>query len=152
MSRSKNKRFNTTLRAVCNIPQLRMVVSFANQFIWYNYTSSMRQSADPLAWVDQQMNYHEITDEMLNGENYKIMNVLLSKQRISATDNPPTKNPVEWILNLRLSKELGKSSGISFYVNNFLFYEPYKTNNNSTTLTQRNLGSFNFGVELFFNF
>lgn len=152
MYRSTDKRFNTTLRAVCNIPQLRMVLSVANEFVWYNYSSSMRKSADPLAWIDNNLNTHEITAEMLADENYTIMDVLLSKQRISATDNPPVKYPKTWLLNIRLNKELGKTSGLSFYVNNFLFYEPFKTTSSSTTLSQRNEGSFNFGVELFFNF
>lgn len=152
LSKSNNKRFNTTLRAICNIPQLRMVLSLANQVVWYNYTSSMRKSADPLAWIDRQMNYREITEAMLLDENYKIMDVLLSKQRISATDTPPVKYPITWLMNIRLNKELGKTSGLSFYVNNFLFYEPFKTTTTSTSLVQRNEGSFNFGVELFFNF
>lgn len=151
-SRDLKRRFNTTLRAICNIPQLRMVLSVANQFIWYNYSSTMSKSADPIAWLDNGLNYHEITEEMLLDEDYKIMDVLLSKQRISATDTPPVLYPKTWLLNIRLNKELGKTSGLSFYVNNFLFYEPYKTSSTTTTLSQRNEGSFNFGVELFFNF
>lgn len=152
ISKNNNRRFNTTLRAICNIPKLRMVLSVSNQVVWYNYTSSIRNSADPIAWIDREMNYHEITQEMLLDENYKIMDILLSKQHISASDTPPVKYPITWLMNIRLNKELGKTSGLSFYVNNFLFYEPFKTTSNSTTLSQRNEGSFNFGVELFFNF
>lgn len=152
ISKNNNKRFNTTLRAVCNIPQLRMVLSVSNQVIWYNYTSTIRQSVDPLAWIDINMDYHKITEAMLLDENYKIKDVLLSKQHISASDTPPVKYPITWLMNIRLNKELGKTSGLSFYVNNFLFYEPFKTTSSTTTLSQRNEGSFNFGVELFFNF
>ena len=32
-----------------------------------------------------------------------------------------------------------------------MFYEPFLTQSNSNTLTQRNTGTFSFGVELFFN-
>jgi hypothetical protein len=66
-------------------------------------------------------------------------------------DNVPTKNPVTWNLSARLTKELGKSAGFSFYANNVLFYEPFMSSSTSKSLTQRNTGNFSFGVELFFN-
>ena len=48
--------------------------------------------------------------------------------------------------------QLGNVGGLSLYVNNMLFYEPYlRANNNTTTLTQRNTGNFSYGVELYFN-
>ena len=41
--------------------------------------------------------------------------------------------------------------GLSLYVNNALFYEPFLQGNNTTTLTQRNTGTFQFGAELYLN-
>ena len=41
--------------------------------------------------------------------------------------------------------------GLSFYVNNALFYEPFLTGNKTTTLSQRNTGTFQFGAELYLN-
>ena len=51
----------------------------------------------------------------------------------------------------RLSKELGRLGTLSLYVNNALFYEPYLKGNNTSTLTQRNTGTFQFGAELSLN-
>ena len=40
---------------------------------------------------------------------------------------------------------------LSLYVNNALFYEPYQRGNKTTTLSQRNTGTFQFGAELSLN-
>jgi hypothetical protein len=107
---------------------------------------------DPIGWIDTDLSYHEITASMLNDANYKIKEVLLSKQRRDPKNNPASSDPVLWMMSGRLTKELGKNSGFSFYANNLFYYEPFKSNNVSTTLSQRNEGTFSFGVELFFNF
>ena len=75
----------------------------------------------------------------------------VSDLAIRVTDNDPTKNPVTWNLQARLTKELGRMGQLSLYVNNALFYEPYLHNNTTTTLTQRNTGTFQFGAELSLN-
>jgi hypothetical protein len=62
-----------------------------------------------------------------------------------------SKSPVTWNVSARLTKEFGKFAGLSFYANNVMFYEPFLTQNNSSSLTQRNTGTFSFGVELFLN-
>ena len=67
------------------------------------------------------------------------------------TDNEPNKSPTTWNLSARLTKELGKVGGLSLYVDNCLFYEPYMKGNNTNTLTQRNTGKFAFGAELSIN-
>ena len=43
------------------------------------------------------------------------------------------------------------TGGFSFYANNLLYHEPWKSTSRSNTLTQQNAGSFSFGVELYFN-
>ena len=62
-----------------------------------------------------------------------------------------TKSPVTWLVSGRLTKELGRIGGFSFYANNLLYHEPWKSTSRSNTLTQQNAGSFSFGVELYFN-
>ena len=74
----------------------------------------------------------------------------VSDLNIRETDNEPNKSPVTWNLQMRLTKELGKIGGLSFYVNNALYYEPFMRNNKSATLSQRNTG-FSFGAELYLN-
>jgi len=67
------------------------------------------------------------------------------------TDNKATKSPVEWNLQGRLTKQLSNFGGLSLYVNNMIYYEPYLRNNTTQTLSQRNTGKFSFGVELYVN-
>ena len=67
------------------------------------------------------------------------------------TDSNPVSNPITWNLSARLTKELGKIGGFSLYVNNCLYHEPYLKSSTTTTLTQRNTGTFSFGAELYFN-
>ncbi len=148
-NRSIYKKGITSLRIVTNIPSLRMVASFAGQVIWYNYSFSTNPAMDPIGWIDTDLTYHEITQEMLANEDYKIKGVSLQSQRKNPSDNVPVKTPLAWNISGRLTKEFGKYAGLSFYANNMMFYEPYQTNSVSKTLTQRNLGSFSFGVELF---
>lgn len=150
LQRSIYRRALTNLRVVTNIPALRMVASFSGQVIWYNYSYSTNPPMDPIAWIDTDLSYNEITPEMLADENYMIKGVSLQSQRKNPSDNLPVTSPISWNISGRLTKELGKIGGLSFYVNNMMFYEPFQSNSVSNTLTQRNLGNFSFGVELFF--
>lgn len=76
--------------------------------------------------------------------------VALKDLLVRVSDNEPQKTPVTWNLQARLTKELGTFGGLSFYVNNALYYEPYLKGNTTTTLVQRNVG-FSFGAELYLN-
>ena len=74
----------------------------------------------------------------------------LAAQEIAPRDNVTTSSPTTWNLAFRLTKELGSVAQLSFYVNNALYYEPFLPTSTSTTLSQRNTGSFSFGAELSF--
>lgn len=145
------RKFSTTLRLVTHIPALKMVASFTGQAIFYNYYHSEVPAMDPIGWIDTDLTYHEITEAMLADEDYTIKGVSLQAQRKSGTENDPTKSPVTWLMSGRLTKELGTIGGFSFYANNLLYYEPWKSTSKSGTLSQQNSGSFSFGVELYFN-
>ena len=159
---SRYRRFVNTLRLVTNIPALRMVASFTGQVIWHNSSLSYVASKEPIGWMTSDLVYHELSGDMLSGylgmdgifytsAPTSMENVSLKDQIVTTNDNDPVKNPVTWNLSFRLTKEFGKTAGLSFYANNALFYEPYMTTNTSKTLTQRNTGTYSFGVELFFN-
>ncbi|MBP5338144.1 MAG: carboxypeptidase-like regulatory domain-containing protein [Prevotella sp.] len=144
------RRFITTLRAVTHIPRLKMVASFTAQAIWHNSNYSFIADKEVIGYITPDLVYHH-----LNGEqsiNFDGGQVAVSDLAIKHTDNDPTKNPVTWNLQARLSKELGNVGSLSLYVNNALFYEPYLSGNNTSTLTQRNTGTFQFGAELSLNF
>ena len=159
---NKYRRFINTLRAVTHIPALRMVASFAAQAIWYDWHHDFVATKDPIGFITPDLNYHEISSEMLNG--YLGMDgqyyatapageatVKISDLTIKSSDSVPVKNTITWNLSARLTKELGKIGGLSLYVNNMIFYEPYLKNNITTSLVQRNTNSFSYGVELYFN-
>lgn len=159
----KYRRFVNTLRLVTNIPSLRMVASFTGQVIWQDYRFNYIANVPPVGFIDTNLNYKSITDNMLNGYldlngNYyaqkptDIHSIPIKELAIKASDAVPERQKPTWNLSGRLTKELGKVGGLSLYVNNMLFYEPYlRANNNTTTLTQRNTGNFSYGVELYFN-
>ena len=159
---TRYRRFVNTLRLVTNIPELRMVASFTGQVIWHNSNLSYVAPKSPIGWISTDLQEHVITSDMLNGyigmdgayygtQPADQQSISLQDQVKTPRDNIPTKNPVTWNLSARLTKELGKSAGFSFFANNVLFYEPFMSSSTSKTLTQRNTGNFSFGVELFFN-
>ena len=154
---SRDRRFVNTLRLVTNIPQLRMVASFTGQVIWHSSTYSFNADKDPYAFLGYVKNgdgTYSITYTPINDETAALLTaagINMEDQLIRPNDNEVTKQPVTWNLSARLTKEFGKFAGLSFYANNVLYYEPFMTTSTSGTLTQRNTGSFSFGVELFFN-
>ena len=75
----------------------------------------------------------------------------ISAMNRKSNDNEPNKTPITWNTSARLTKELGRMGGLSVYVNNALFYEPFLQGNKTTTLSQRNTGTFSFGAELYLN-
>lgn len=179
---SKYRRLVTTLRTVTHIPELRMVATLTAQAIWHNWSESYTADKAPIAWIDNQLNRHELMPDQLNGYIYfdnsfveeggRMTNhsayyatlpqlaaetagrpanyVALQDLLIKVSDNEPSKSPITWNLQARLTKELGKIGGLSFYVNNALYYEPFLKGNNTNTLSQRNVG-FSFGAELYLN-
>ena len=156
---TRYRRFLTTLRAVTHIPRLKMVASFTAQAIWHNSNYSFVADKEIIGYITPDLVYHEIapgqetiTFPASGASGSADASVAISELAIKHTDNDPTKNPVTWNLQARLTKELGKVGGLSLYVNNALFYEPYLKGNNVTTLTQRNTGTFQFGAELSLNF
>lgn len=153
------RRFLMTLRAVTHIPRLKMVASFTAQAIWHNSNYSYIADKDAIGYITPDLVYHQLQGETTIpvttestglpaatvGDGFAIATADLA---IRHTDNDPTKSPVTWNLSARLTKELGRVGTLSLYVNNALFYEPFLSGNNTSTLTQRNTGTFQFGAEL----
>jgi hypothetical protein len=153
---TRYRRFLTTLRAVTHIPRLKMVASFTAQAIWHNSTYSFIADKDVIGYITPDLVYHTITPDQESiafsvGDGSTVATVSTADLAIKHTDNDPTKNPITWNLSARLSKELGRVGSLSLYVNNALFYEPFLSGNNTSTLTQRNTGTFQFGAELSIN-
>ena len=118
LQRSIQRRFSTVLRAICNIPQLKMVASLNGQVIWYTYSKTTNQSESPIGWLDTDLSYHTITDQMLSDPNYKIKGIPLADQIRDPKDTEAVINKPLWLINARLTKDISKSIGFSFFVNN----------------------------------
>lgn len=149
LQRDINRRFSANLRLVCNIPRMKMVISASNQFVFYTYQHNTNQKSDPIGWVDTDLSWHEITQAMLDDPDYRIKGVLLSAQRKNPSDTRPVTQPPIWLMNLRLTKDVSRNFGFSFYANNALYFMPYQSSSYSGTLTERNTGTFSFGVEMY---
>lgn len=149
LQRDINRRFSTNLRLVCNIPRMKMVISASNQFIFYQYQHSTNQKSDPIGWIDTDLSWHPITREMLDDPDFRIKGILLSAQRRNPADSKAVTQPPIWLMNLRLTKDVSRNFGFSFFANNALFFMPYQSSSYSGTLTERNSGTFSFGVELY---
>lgn len=150
------RRFSTQLRAVVNIPRISMVLSTSCQVIWTTYTATQNLAQDPVGYITANgeggVNYHEITQAMLDDPNFQILGCSLAKARRSGKDNPAVTQPAIMLLSTRLTKDISNVAGFSFYVNNTLFYQPWQHSSVSSTLTERNEGTFSFGMELYFRF
>ena len=149
LQKSIDRRFSANLRLVTNIPRMKMVASLSNQVIFYTYRHTTNQKSDPIAWIDTDLSYHEITQAMLDDPDYMIKGVSLAAQRKNPADSNPVVQPPIWLMNMRLTKDVSKNFGFSFYVNNAFFYMPYQASSYSGTLSERNTGTFAFGVEMY---
>ena len=149
-----SKSLNTTFRAVTNIPSLGMVLSNSVYVTWYTLKAETNLIRVAYAYIVANLSggvdTYPITDAMRADPNYRIKGYLLSEGNINNADNLPTSSvaPI-WNISTRLTKEISKIAGFSFFVNNTLFYEPWLPNSTSKTLTQKNLDKFSFGMELF---
>lgn len=147
------RNFISTFKAICNIPQLRMVATLTYQNVFYNYSWKQGEHIMPIAWQNNDLSVHPITSEMLNDPDYKIKGVLLK----DVLPKKPKENKATIIkpigfVNFRLSMDVTKSMGVAFYTNNMFFYQPWQSTNQSKTLVLKNDATFAFGVEAIMKF
>ncbi len=144
---------NTTFRIVTNIPALRMVMSNAVYVTWYQYSKEPNYVNVPIGYITANttggVDATMFTEAMYNDPNYKIKGYSIADGILDASNNIGTTLPSIWNLSTRLTKEISNVAGFSFFVNNTLFYEPWKKTSLTQTLSQKNTGSFSFGIELF---
>ena len=95
--------------------------------------------------MDLSGNVIPFTQEMENDIRYRELIGTTNK----ATYYQGSRYPVYGILNVRLTKEIGKWASISFYANNFLNFDQLVTEKISRTAYARNL-PFYFGAEVKF--
>ena len=129
---SVKERFNTNVRFITHIPRLAMVVTLSAQMVFlertqntcsfdgqtqpYYDSASDTWYVDPLYVMDRTGRVFPFTEAMRSDPQYR--NLLLTTN----TGNFYVRQgyPFYGMLNLRLSKEIGKTATVSFYANNFL--------------------------------
>ncbi|MFL0095864.1 TonB-dependent receptor [Tenacibaculum maritimum] len=117
-STNTNEQMNTTLRSVFHIPALKFIISFTTQTIWFEKQQQLAYNELPYkyAYADGSFLPFNRGDKILVDE-------------FSRTSNIEYKNntPI-WLLNINVSKEIGKSGKLSFFVNNMFNNRPIINN------------------------
>ena len=128
---SEKDRISTNVRFITHIPKLAMVVTLTAQMVFLESSRNLcRFDGQDLAWFDADGTGHvaplylmdragcvqPFTTQMRDDPQYR--NLILSTN----TGNYYVRQsyPFYGMLNLRLSKEIGRWATISFYANNFL--------------------------------
>ena len=172
MNGSQRRQGTMVLRVVQSIPKLNFVLSGTVQTIFYDYTKNSRFTAAPLGYIIAENNvapqvgtgdfeYVAFSSEQLADPEYSFPEqwnaedrFLLKDQIFQKTaysDVPETWPPL-WVFNLRVTKDIAKFLGASFYVNNLFFSQPWHKSSVSSSVTERNSNLFSFGIELYVNF
>ena len=127
---SVKERFNTNIRFITHIPQIAMVVTLTAQMVFFESTRNLcefdgRQlyyekdgtlCVNPIYIIDRKDRLIPFTDEMAANPQYR--NLILTTN--TNTFYVRQAYPFYGMLNVRLSKEIGRWATVSFYANNFL--------------------------------
>jgi outer membrane receptor for ferrienterochelin and colicin len=155
-----NRRFNTALRVIHNIPEFRFLVSLTIQTIWdqqaesigYDYeildagTPSERAVQPPLAYIGKDGQWVYLTREEAMLPEYSDIRRGVSDATRITLNYPPL-----WLFNIRLSKDIREGFGFAFYANNMFMHRPLHYNQRTNRFDKRNSPIF-FGTEMFVKF
>jgi len=149
---TERSRFVTTVRAIHQIPEIRLLVTLTAQTIWSDQNNYINYTSRPYALMD-----------IASGADGSM--TMLSNQEIAAiSESSSLYLPVAdayylqeswkplWLFNTKVTKEFGKNYGFSFYVNNITNNRPYVENTRyPNQYEKRNIPIF-FGSELSIKF
>ena len=145
-------RFLTTLRAVHQVPELRLLVTFTAQTIWTDKDKYLNYTARPYGVIDVKEGGDGSVRYLSEAEVAAIPET--SGLYISVNDTyyrQESWKPL-WLFNTKVTKEFGKHYGFSFYVNNITNNRPYsQSKRNPTEYSKRNIPIY-FGSELTIKF
>lgn len=142
---SIDKRFNTNIRTITHIRELRMVASVTTQIIWMDrdqsvwddpegnplfYTTTpvddvyadkvFPKYVDPVGYYDRQMVYHEFDRALAVTKPYSD----LIKRYNTPWYFAETGYPPYFVINFKLTKEITDKANFSFYANNITNRNP----------------------------
>jgi hypothetical protein len=110
---------------------------------WAYDDDKYTKRVNPLYLIDMKGNVIPFTQEMENDPQYRELIGTTNK----ASYYLGSRYPVYGILNIRLTKEIGRWATVSFYANNFLNIDQLVTEKISGTAFARNLPLY-FGAEV----
>ena len=156
-----SKRLSSSFRAVQSIPQFGFVISATIQCSIYDYKLSRSTLAAPMGYITMDDNtldgsvadirFTPFTDaERANPDDVTFMGHELAPNIYDPTAYTDIAEvwPAVWLFNLRASKSITEHIGLSFYVNNLFFNQPWQRSNISITEVERNSSLYSFGFEL----
>ncbi|MBR1576051.1 MAG: TonB-dependent receptor [Bacteroidales bacterium] len=161
-SGSIRDRFNTTFRFITHIPEVKMVVTTSVQVVWldasrsvyngpdgqplvhpYSYQGREWLAVDPLGYYDLNGNY-TVWDSATMNEDPALL-TMIDRNFVYAFE---TDRIEPWaMLNIRLTKEIGRKAELSFTANNLTNSIKYHVNPLSYSKTQL-YPSIYFGAEI----
>jgi len=168
------QRFNSNFKTTTHIPALKMLFTFTLQMIWMekeqrfwddeNGTSraySLGENnekqygqfknaeiiyIDPAGFYDMDMQYHEWQDDYAFQSPYSSMVLKMDNDYFDKETYP-----INWQVNLKLTKEFGEFAKLSFFANNLFDHRPLVWLDRDKSYTRRNQPAY-FGAELTFRF
>ena len=178
---SSERRLNTNVNFVTNIPAIRMVISLTSQIVWFNesqftydpvnsyiedengkpiYGDYSNKNVlqdiyrDPIYYIDFDGVKHPFSDfHTTNDPALKTRLSLLRETTNFSYYFLTTGYKPYMMANVRLTKEIGDNTSLSFYANNFTNYTPILKNKARPNYVGARLNSdIYFGAELKFKF
>lgn len=145
---TKMQRLNTNIRLITHIPQLRLIVTLSGQCVWMDRNQVFNKyhginmvymqdddgnyifgdpgkdmkylkCVNPVAYMDTYGMVHLFTDKEANDPLFQKM--ILKNRASTFAENDPSPY---FMLNMRLTKEIGNYASLSFYANNFTNARP----------------------------
>lgn len=140
-----NDRLNSNVTFDTQIPEWKLIFTTSFQFMWLVRTRQMEKNGTPTQYISaEDGKLHNYADDMLDdqSENYKYL-LQLTKSYNQDSFKPFTV-PMTMVVNLKVTKEIGRYMRLSFFANKILDYLPdYKANGK---VIRRNASPY-FGVE-----
>ncbi|SMO85757.1 Outer membrane receptor for ferrienterochelin and colicins [Saccharicrinis carchari] len=137
-----NESMNTRLRLVTHSTRLRLIVTTSINFLWYNKYYYPRYNQTPVYLFGKEEDKIPFTEDMEQDPlYYNYVNVK------SPAYYKTERMPFLPVCNVRISKELGRGTLLSFYANNFINYRPMYQYSRTDKYLRRNPAIY-FGAEL----
>lgn len=136
----ENDRLNTNVTFDTQIPEWKLIFTTSVQCMWMIRTKQMKKNGMPIAYISSEDGQlHDYTEESLNDP------YLLQLARTYNDDQFKAFTvPMSMVVNLKVTKEIGRYMRLSFFANKILDYLPDYTANGR--VIRRNASPY-FGVE-----